>query len=189
MSKKNISLLITIVVAVYYAFTTTSSQTSPILGVKTVALRPTITLLPVQQDTFMVSKVVDGDTIKVTKNEATYTVRLIGVDTPETVDPRKTVQCFGKEASAFTKGLIEGKEVTLTTDPTQDLTDKYKRWLRYVHLADGTFVNQQIIAEGYGYEYTYAVAYTYQQAFKDAQADAQKNSKGLWNSSTCSGKR
>src|SRR3989304_444673 len=78
----------------------------------------------------MVVKVVDGDTIDVQIGEKIERVRMIGVDTPETVDSRKTAQCFGKEASNKTKEMLGGKNVRLESDSTQDDRDKYGRLLR-----------------------------------------------------------
>lgn len=132
-----------------------------------------------------VSQVVDGDTIKVIVDGQTKTVRLIGVDTPEVVDPRKPVQCFGQEASDFTKKLLENQSVVLESDPTQGDVDKYGRLLRYVYLPDSTLVNQKIISEGYGHEYTYRIPYKYQLQFKDSQKQAELKSLGLWSSSVC----
>ena len=83
--------------------------------------------------TFTCIRVVDGDTIILSNGER---VRLIGVDTPETKHPNKPVQYFGKEASAFTKRMVEGKEVTL--EYGQQQRDKYGRLLAYVYLMDGT---------------------------------------------------
>lgn len=134
----------------------------------------------------LVTRVVDGDTIIVLIDGVSEKVRLIGVDTPETVDPRKPVQCFGKEASAFTKSLLLDTTVKVEADPSQGDRDKYGRLLRYVFLLDGTLVNQKIIAEGYGHEYTYKLPYKYQSEFKDAQRSARESQKGLWASSACS---
>jgi micrococcal nuclease len=122
-------------------------------------------------------------------NNKSETVRLIGVDTPETKDPRKPVQCFGKEASEFTSQKLLGKQVRLGGDATQQERDKYGRLLRYVYLPDGILFNRQLIAQGYAYEYTYKIPYRYQIDFKANQASAQKSALGLWNSTTCSGKR
>lgn len=133
----------------------------------------------------IVARVVDGDTIVVLINGVSEKIRLIGVNTPETVDPRKPVQCFGKEASAFTKSLLLNKTVRLETDPSQDDRDKYGRLLRYVFLADGILVNKEIIALGYGHEYTYRVPYKYQNDFKNAERTARENKIGLWADSAC----
>ncbi len=130
----------------------------------------------------VVDRVVDGDTIEVNLNSKKEKVRLIGVDTPETVDPRKTVQCFGKEASSFTKNSLENKTVMLESDPTQGDRDKYQRLLRYIFLEDGTNFNKMLIQQGYAHEYTYRYPYKYQAAFKLAQKDAMENNWGLWGS-------
>jgi len=136
-----------------------------------------------------VTKIVDGDTIKVEINNQIETVRLIGIDTPETKDPRKTVQCFGKEASEKTKELLENKMVRLEADSTQTDRDKYGRLLRYIYLENGTFINKKLIEEGFAFEYTYQIPYLYQAEFKAAQKLAETNNLGLWNENSCGGKR
>ncbi len=132
-----------------------------------------------------VTKVVDGDTIQVVVGDKKETIRLIGVDTPETVDPRKKVQCFGKEASNFTKQLLANKTVFLETDPTQGDRDKYQRLLAYVFLQDGTNFNTLLLQEGYAHEYTYDLPYKYQAEFKEAELQAQTNKKGFWADNAC----
>ena len=121
-----------------------------------------------------VERVVDGDTIIV---EGVGRVRLIGVDTPETVHPNRPVEFFGKEASAFTKRLLEGKRVRLEYD--QERTDRYGRTLAYVYLADGTFVNAEIIRRGYGHAYT-RFAFRYMDEFRQFEREARNNRRGLW---------
>lgn len=144
-------------------------------------------ITPPKEGYYPVEKVVDGDTIEVNIDGVIEKIRLIGVDTPETVDPRKPVQCFGKEASDNSKKLLEGKFVKLEADETQDNRDKYKRLLRYVILEDGTNFNQKLIQDGYAYEYTYDTPYKYQAEFKAAQKDARENNRGLWSSDSCNG--
>lgn len=119
-------------------------------------------------------RVVDGDTIVLDGNE---TVRLIGVDTPETKDPRKPVEAFGQEAYEFTKALVEGKRVRLEYD--QDRTDKYRRTLAYVYLDDGTFLNAQIVLQGYGHAYT-AFPFKYMENFRNCEQMARERGLGLW---------
>jgi len=141
---------------------------------------------------YRVVKVVDGDTIKVLRNGATTTVRLIGADTPEVVDPRKPVQCFGPEASAETKRLIAASadEVRLESDPTQSEYDQYGRLLAYVYLQDGTLLERQLIATGFAREYTFKNRpYEFQSQFRAAQANARTANLGLWSPSTCGGGR
>jgi len=121
-----------------------------------------------------VSRVVDGDTLKLENGER---VRLIGVDTPETVRPNKPVEYFGKEASAFTKRLCEGKTVRLEFDQTK--RDKYDRLLAYIYLEDGTFVNAEIIKQGYGFAYT-KFPFKYMKEFRKYEREARENKRGLW---------
>lgn len=134
---------------------------------------------------YPVVRAVDGDTIVVHMNGVDEKIRLIGVDTPESVDPRKPVQCFGKEASQFTASLLAGKHVRLEMDSTQGERDKYQRLIRYVFLEDGTFLNKKIISDGYGHEYTYRTPYQYQAEFKSAQNEARTQKRGLWADGAC----
>lgn len=139
-------------------------------------------------DEYLVSKVVDGDTLKVSRNGKIETVRLIGVDTPEIVDPRKPIQCFAKEASEKMKQLVYNKKVRLEIDKTQGLTDKYKRLLRYVLLEDGTNINKLMVSEGFAHEYTHKIPYKFREEFKTAELNARNNNLGLWSPDTCNGK-
>ncbi|MGB9883419.1 MAG: thermonuclease family protein [Microgenomates group bacterium] len=134
---------------------------------------------------YLVKKVVDGDTLDVEIDNQIKRVRVIGINTPEVVDPRKTVECFGKEASNKAKEILAGKKVKLEADLTQGNTDKYGRLLRYVFLEDGTDFGLLMIKEGYAYEYTYNIPYKYQQKYKEAQKEAQENKKGLWGDGVC----
>lgn len=136
-----------------------------------------------------VTRVVDGDTFDVRVDGETHRVRLIGINTPESVDPRRPVQCFGLEASKRAKELLNGKTVFLEEDPSQDSVDQFGRWLRFVWFSDGRLYNLQMIAEGYAYEYTYDVAYKYQSQFRDAQRTAERADRGLWSPKTCNGQR
>ncbi len=142
-------------------------------------------LVEFEQTGFKVIKVVDGDTLDVEIDGKIERLRLIGIDTPETVDPRKKVQCFGREASNKAKELLEGRFVSLESDGTQGERDKYKRLLRYVFLPDGANFNLFMIAEGFAHEYTYDQPYKYQAEFKDAERSARENNKGLWNINSC----
>jgi micrococcal nuclease len=99
------------------------------------------------QDFIPVKRVIDGDTIMLESGER---VRLIGVNTPETVHPKKAVEAFGKEASAFTKRTVEGKLVRLEFDPLaggREQKDRYKRTLAYVFLHDGTHLKPRSSAK------------------------------------------
>ena len=139
-------------------------------------------------ETYRVIKVVDGDTLEVDDGQNSR-IRIIGIDTPETVDPRKPVQCFGKEASNRAKEILSGQFVTLAADESQGNTDKYKRLLRYVNLPDGSDYGLTMISQGYAHEYTYNTPYEKQAEYKQAEVNARENSRGLWSSSTCSGNK
>lgn len=133
----------------------------------------------------VVSRVIDGDTLKIKIGDTEDTVRLIGINTPESVDPRKTVECFGREASDKMKELVEGREVLVVKDPTQNDRDKYRRLLAYVYLTDGTLLNQKMIEDGYAFEYTYIIPYEFQTEFMGAEREARERGLGLWNKSVC----
>ncbi len=134
---------------------------------------------------FPVVRVVDGDTIVIMRGGRNETLRLIGVNTPETVDPRRPVECFGKEASAFATRVLSGARVRVESDPSQGIKDKYGRTLAYIFLPDGTFFNLLLIREGYAYEYTYNEPYRYQNEFRDAERNARVEGKGLWAEGAC----
>jgi micrococcal nuclease len=140
------------------------------------------------QNEFMVTKVVDGDTIEISHFGRIEKVRLIGIDTPETLDPRKPVQCFGKEASQNTKSLLEGKKVRIETDPNVGERDKYNRLLGYVWIGQNRLINQELISQGFAHEYTYrSQHYKYQSEFKNAEIHAKQESLGFWSAQTCNG--
>lgn len=133
----------------------------------------------VEGERALVTKVVDGDTIVVNDE---LTVRFVGVDTPETVDPWRPVGCFGKEASNETKSLLVGKEVILQKDISE--TDKYGRLLRLIFLPldDGQtlFVNDYLVREGFAKVYTYPPDVKYDKQFKQAETAAREEKRGLW---------
>ncbi len=133
-----------------------------------------------------VSAVVDGDTIKVVSRGFETPVRLIGIDTPETVHPTKPVQCFGPAASAMTKRLLPvGQRVRVVTDPTQDTRDRYARLLGYVFKPGRSgpqgSVNFTLVTTGRAKVYVYGgVRFQYTDTFLRAQSRARKAKTGLW---------
>lgn len=131
-----------------------------------------------------VERVIDGDTFIYNLNGQKKTVRLLGVDAPETVDPRKQVECFGMEASKISKSLLEGKEVKLEVDSSANNTDKYNRELRYVYLPDGVMLNRYLVGNGYAFA-TPQYEFVLKQEFVNLEKEAKINSKGLWNNSLC----
>src|SRR6478735_2850607 len=127
-----------------------------------------------------VTAVVDGDTIEVRVGGHVEKVRLLGIDTPETKDPRKPVQCFGKEASAHTADLLPvGTEVVLVGD-VED-RDRYDRVLAYVYRAgDGLFVNLELARGGYADLLTYPPNVAHTAELQAAVSEARREQRGLW---------
>jgi micrococcal nuclease len=126
-----------------------------------------------------VVRVVDGDTVEVRLGGRDETVRLIGIDTPETVDPRSPVECFGQEASARTKALLPaGTGVRLVADV--EPRDRYDRLLAYVYRDDGTFVNLALVEDGYASVLTYPPNVAHEGEFTAAAARARDDGRGLW---------
>lgn len=166
--------------------------TSTSVGTRQTSI-PTKTLTPTQspatetveqnataeRDHRVVIKVIDGDTIDVSRPGGTdkERVRLIGVDTPETKDPRKPVQCFGQEAAAFT-GQLKGRTVWLEYDIQK--TDRYGRTLAYVFLDDGAFFNLILVEEGYAQPMTIPPNVKYSEQFLEASRSARDAGRGLW---------
>jgi micrococcal nuclease len=121
--------------------------------------------------------VVDGDTIDVELAGTTVRVRYIGVDTAETVDPRRPVGCFGQEASDFNKALVDDRQVELEKDISE--TDSFGRLLRYVNVG-GEMVNEVLVREGYAQVATYPPDVKYVDRFLAAQREAREADRGLW---------
>lgn len=143
------------------------------------AFFPVVTL-SASEDRVIVTTVVDGDTFKVQLDKV-ESVRIIGIDTPETVHPSKPVQCFGKEASAKLKELLQGKEVALEKNPAED-RDKYDRLLRYVNL-DGVDIGAKMIEEGYAFSYK-QYPHPRLEAYNTLEQAAREENRGLWGSCT-----
>lgn len=125
----------------------------------------------------VVERVVDGDTVVVTGKRS---VRLIGVDAPETKDPRRPVGCFGKEASAFLTGLLPaGTPVRLVGDIEQE--DRYGRVLAYVYRrSDGLFVNAELVRRGFANVLTVPPNVAHTEEFVALARDARVEARGLW---------
>lgn len=126
-----------------------------------------------------VTHVADGDTIGVSLEGRDEEVRLIGVDTPETVDPDEPVQCFGPQASAFTHELLEGRRVELELGVER--RDVYGRLLAYVYL-DGRLVNAMLARRGLARTLTIAPNDAKAPLFERLTAAASEAARGLWGS-------
>jgi len=163
----------------FTSFNKSATKTSPTPQVISAKTQASQSAVGTQSTTVKVARVIDGDTIEI---EGGQKVRLIGIDTPETVDPRVAVACFGKEASDETKNLLESKSVSLEKDISE--TDKYGRLLRYAFL-DKLFVNDYLVRQGFAQVSTYPPDVKYQDQFLAAQKEARDNNRGLW--SSCQG--
>ena len=144
-------------------------------------------------DIFQVTRVIDGDTVVIYYHGKEEKVRLIGVDTPETVHPNKPVEYFGKEASAFTKGMLSGKQVCLVFEGNR--RDKYGRLLAYVHLppdqvrdaphcmvklASGEIdFNASLISCGYAHAYT-RFPFKRMEQYRSLERESRFSNRGLW---------
>ena len=144
---------------------------SPLLLLVLFSLCPLILASDLQPAT----RVIDGDTFVLAGGEK---VRLIGVDTPETVHPSKPVEFFGKEASAFTRRMLDGKKVRLEFDVQR--RDRYGRLLGYVYLEDGTFLNAELVRQGYAQVATYPPNVKHTDLFVKLQREAREAGRGLW---------
>lgn len=180
---KLVSTLIVLIILVIqqYLQQNNPSQTVPATtpSLRAVTVTPTIPFADAlgastSADIVVVTRVVDGDTIVVSNKK---TVRLIGINTPETVDPRRPTQCFGKEASEKTKELLLNKTVRLEKDVSE--TDKYGRLLRYVFIGN-ELINQTLVAEGYAQAVSYPPDVKYIPLLRETEKVARENKKGLW---------
>lgn len=144
-----------------------------------------------------VERVVDGDTIVVeimgrsdgpgagfAEIGEEYRLRLIGIDTPESVKLNSPIECFGKEASAAATALLEGQVVRLVKDVEE--TDRYDRLLRYVYI-EGEMANARLVANGYASAYTYPPNIRWSETFVQLEREARSNDRGLWSPETCNG--
>lgn len=137
--------------------------------------------------TYRVDRVVDGDTVRILRDGKSVALRLIGGDTPETVHPYRPVECYGPEASAEAKRLLDGERVRVVYDPTQGKpagdgrrVDKYGRDLVYLELPDGRDYMEHMIARGFATEYRYDSDYQRMDAYRAAEDEAAEHGRGLW---------
>lgn len=127
-----------------------------------------------------VSRVVDGDTFEgAAAGGGTVTVRVLGIDTPETKDPRKPVQCWGPEATRWAAEQLRGRQVALSTDPTQDVRDRYGRLLAYVDRA-GWDYSIEAARAGMARTYVYDRPVQRSGLIAAAEQEARAAHRGLW---------
>jgi micrococcal nuclease len=158
---------------------------------------PTLALEPPGFERAVVERVVDGDTVEVriTGREpgpavggarigGVYRVRLIGIDTPESVDPRRPVECYGHEAADATAALLDDRAVVLVKDVEE--TDAFDRLLRYVYIG-AEMANARLVVNGYASAFTYPPNVRHADLFVMLQRQARAAHRGLWSESTCGG--
>lgn len=164
----------------------TKTSTSTTVPAPTLTTTPPPAPVPTGTPAEVVS-VVDGDTVKVDLGGITTTIRIIGIDTPETVHPREPVQCFGAEASLRAGELLEGETVGVEYDGTQGRLDRYGRTLAYLWLPDGRLFTSVMLSEGFAKEYTYSSHYKHRDEHLAAERSARSAGRGLWSTDTCGG--
>lgn len=158
---------------------------------------PTFSEEPGGYEEATVVRVVDGDTVVVSLEGRVegpgagaasiggeHHVRLIGIDTPESVKPGTPVECFGREASSAAKALLEGQSVRLVKDVEE--VDRYDRLLRYIYLGE-EMANARLVTNGYASAYTYPPNVRHSELFVQLEREARESDRGLWSPDTCSG--
>ncbi|MEM4267147.1 MAG: thermonuclease family protein [Candidatus Nanoarchaeia archaeon] len=145
---------------------------------------PTIILKTKENKTYTtsyVSQIIDGDTIELNTGER---VRYIGINAPEIKHKDKKIRCLAEEAKRINAQLVLNKTVILYKDISEK--DKYGRLLRYIFTIDNdVFVNDYLVRQGYAYASSFPPDVSYEKLFQEAQADAQKNERGLWSKNVC----
>ncbi len=187
------SRCITVLVATLVAFFGSGSRSHPSL---VIPVSPAPISSPSHVSTTstnaLVIRVVDGDTFvaRVDGQAEDIKVRLLGVNTPESVDPRRPVECFGKEASHFAAQTLDGWRVRLDEDVQADDRDKYGRVLRNVIRGDGMDFNATLVRQGYAYAYlSFPLNKQRKIELKRLQEEARRSNAGLWDPRTCDGKK
>lgn len=151
----------------------------PLAACSAAAPAPTQSPATTTPSRYAVTEVIDGDTLKVDYQGGT-TVRVIGIDTPETVDPDEPVGCGGPQASRAAHRLLNQKKVSLVFDNSQQRTDTYGRTLAYVRLPNGDDYGLTMIQRGHAREYTYGDSYARQNVYQAAQRRTREQARGLW---------
>ena len=130
-------------------------------------------------DVATVLQVVDGDTVVLDFHGSTETVRLIGIDTPETVHPSKPVECFGPQASAYLHALLK-PDTHVRIQRDIEARDRYNRLLVYIYLLDDTFVNDELLRQGFARTLRIEPNTTFATQFASTETGARANRVGLW---------
>lgn len=178
MSKGKLSVLVFVAVIVFASiFDLNKTETSRILEFLGIDRKKSVLeekTIPSDNSSYIVTRIIDGDTIEVNGG---VTVRYIGIDTPESVDPRREIECFGKEAAEENKRLVLDKKVILEKDVSE--TDRYGRLLRYVYV-DSQMVNKTLVENGFAQARSYPPDIRHQEELRAAEAKARSERRGLW---------
>ncbi len=167
-----------------------ASSTVPVAASAVSSSLPVIRLPEPLPTNALVTRVVDGDTVDALPDGETKIVRIrmLGINTPESVDPRRPVECFGKEASRVLRERVEGKRVRLIEDPKADDRDRYGRLLRALAMEDGTDVNATLVAQGYAHAYLdFPLNKDRKAQLRRLETEAREAERGLWDPQTCGG--
>jgi micrococcal nuclease len=161
-------------------------------GILTVLIALALSSSSHAQETYKVIRIVDGDTLKINYKGKEESIRLIGIDAPEsrindrakresqrTGQDLKTITALGKEATRFVKTLIKpGDRIRIEFDVEK--RDRYRRLLGYVYLSNGKMLNEEIIKAGYANLLTIPPNVKYQGRFIEGQVEAREHKRGLW---------
>ena len=182
-SRRNIIAVVFFLMAVSLAvFDYSCSKSAPSTPLLSAKLKNSADIQKYDGRQFTVIKVVDGDTLYIDipdANENYTRIRLWGVDTPETKNPRTGVMYFGPEASEFAADKALSKKVTVFLEKEKNTRDKYNRLLAYVQLSDGKFLNEELLRDGYAYADTRFKHGLYNK-YKQLESLARSQKKGLW---------
>jgi len=160
--------------------TSETADSTPTAATSTPSPTPTQTRKPRTRRLYQVTDVVDGDTVKVNYRGSEESIRIIGIDTPETVHPSVPDECWGPAASDAATKLLSGERVHLVVDPSQGRRDAYDRLLAYVEIPSRGDFGAMMIRRGHAIEYTYDTAYARQARYQAAEQAARSANRGLW---------
>lgn len=190
LKKRDIKIVISLIVFIIGIIVQQLNARQPINSqAKVQPTLPYVSITPIEREKEYahVIRIVDGDTIEVqTSDSAKFTVRYIGMDTPEIHHPTKKVQCFGKEAADKNTEIVFNRDIYMVKDISE--TDRYGRLLRYIYVPNSEatqsalFVNEYLVKEGYAHAATFPPDVAYQDLFRQAEDDARTHRRGLWSS-------
>lgn len=181
-TKRGLAAYLSAIFVLTFTILSSANTSSPLKIAKAPETKVQTEVLGTKEEQVFVTKVIDGDTFEI---EDGRKVRMIGIDTPETVDPRRVDGCFGKQASEHTKELLEGKRVKLLRDVSN--TDHFGRLLRYVYVED-QFINKLLVWDGYAVARSYPPDIRQQTELREAERQARFDKKGLWGEA-CAGQK